>query len=477
MVEEKKDLGLTAKKDGNFSEWYNQLVLKAGLADYSSVTGCMIIKPYGYAIWEKIQEYFNKELKKLKVQNAYFPMFIPENLFKKEAEHVEGFSPEVAWITEAGSEKLGERLAIRPTSETIMYDTFSKWIRSWRDLPLRINQWCNIVRWETKAVKLFIRSREFLWQEGHCVYATKEDADYEAKKMLDIYQRMVKELLAIPSIAGKKTELEKFKGALYTLTLETLMPDGKAVQLATSHNLGQNFARVFDIRFKDKNEQEQMPWQTSWGFSTRLIGAMTMIHSDDKGLVLPPKIAPIQIVIIPIVFEKTKAKVIKKANEIKESLEEFSVELDERDYTPGWKFNDWELKGVPIRIEIGPRDLEKKQVVLARRDGNAKKTVKISGLKKEIPKILDEIQKNIFVRAGRFLKEKTQFVDKWDSFERVLEEKNMIKAFCCGDSCELAVKEKTGATIRCIPFDDMKKGKCIYCGKTASELVYFSKSY
>src|SRR3989337_1082226 len=355
------DTGVTVKKGEDFSEWYTEVVVKSGMADYSPIKGCMIIREHAYAIWEKIQEIFNKKIRESGHKNVYFPIFIPESFLKKEAEHFAGFVPEVAWVTEGGSTPLEERLAIRPTSETIIYATFAKWIRSWRDLPIKINQWCNIVRWETKATKPFLRTREFLWQEGHTAHPTKEDADKEVMDILNYYRDIMENWLAIPVLIGVKTESEKFAGALYTTTLEAIMPDGKALQMGTSHNLGQNFAKVFEIKFIGEDEKEHHVWQTSWGISTRLIGAVVMVNGDDKGLVLPPKVAPVQVVIVPIPYKDADSTAIEsKAKEIADKLKEknLGVILDNREeYTPGWKFNQWELKGVPVRLEIGRRDL------------------------------------------------------------------------------------------------------------------------
>ena len=367
-----KKMGITVKKEEDMPEWYNQVILKAELADYSAIKGCMVIRPLGYAIWQKIMDTFNARIKKLGVKNAYFPLFIPESFFKKEAEHAEGFSPEVAWI-ENKDEDTKERLAIRPTSETIMYDSYSRWIRSWRDLPLRINQWANVVRWEVQDCKLFLRSREFLWQEGHCVYETEEEVKRETLIYLNEYKKLAEDLMAIPVLTGVKTEKEKFAGAIETTAIEAFMPDGKALQLGTSHNLGQGFAKAFGIEYIGKDEKKHYPWQNSWGVSTRFIGGLIMTHSDDKGLVLPPKIAPDQVVIVPIIFDDTKDKVLKKAKEIKDKLKKYSVIIDDREgYSSGWKFNEWELKGIPIRIEIGPKDIEKKQAVVVRRDTGKK---------------------------------------------------------------------------------------------------------
>jgi prolyl-tRNA synthetase len=472
----KDQKGITVKKADDMPEWYSQVCLKSELADYGPVKGTMVIRPYGYALWQKIQDYFNNVLKDKDVVNAYFPLFIPESFFKKEAEHAKGFSPEVAWIESKGEEKY----ALRPTSETIIYDSYSRWIRSHRDLPLRLNQWCNIVRWEVSDCKLFIRSREFLWQEGHCVYETEAECDKETLMFLDEYAKVSEELLAVPVLKGKKTEKEKFAGAKYTTTIEAFMPDGKALQCGTTHNLGQGFAKVFNISYIDKNEKKQTPWQSSWGFSTRLIGSLVMTHSDDKGLVLPPKIAPIQIVIVPIFF-KEKEKVLKEAKELKKQLNSYSVELDDRDeYTPGWKFNEWEMKGVPLRIEIGPKDIEKKQVVLARRDNNSKEAVKIKDLGTEIKKILEDIQTSLFTKAKKLLDSSVKKATDWKDFLKVIKDKKIALSPFCGDiACENLIKDKTGgASSRCIPFNQDKiTDKCFHCGKEAKYWVYFAKSY
>jgi len=480
--EQLQDLGITVKKDEDFSEWYTQVVLKSGLADYGPVKGCMVIKPWGYAIWEKIQSWIDQKIKETGHKNAYFPLFIPEKLLTQEQKHIEGFVPEVAWVTHGGDRKLEEKLAIRPTSETIIYSMYARWIRSHRDLPLLINQWANIVRWETKATKLFLRTREFLWQEGHTAHATKKQADEEVKKMLDVYVDFAETQLAIPVISGTKTEAEKFPGALYTTTIEALMSDGKALQLGTSHNLGQNFSKAFDIKFIDENEKEQYVWQTSWGVSTRLIGAVIMSHGDDKGLVLPPEIAPTQVVIVPILFEDSKKQVLAKAEGLKKKLEGkgISVELDGREeYKAGFKFNEWELKGVPIRVEIGPKDIEKNQAVLARRDTGEKTTVKIGEAAGKTEELLLEIQKSMFRKAEDFLKSHTYVAKNYNDLKKMSKkQKGLVRAFFCGDeTCEEAIKEECGATTRCIPFaEENKSGKCIRCKKQGKPIL-FAKAY
>ncbi len=476
-----KNIGITVKKENDFSEWYTQVVAKAELADYTSVSGCMVLRPNSYAIWERVQEVLDKKFRETGHENAYFPLFIPESLFKKEAEHVEGFSPEVAWVTKAGSTELSEKLAIRPTSETIIYESYSKWIRSWRDLPLLLNQWCNVVRWEFKYPKPFLRTREFLWQEGHTVHETFEEAEKETLAMLDVYRDFVEEYLAIPVISGKKSENEKFAGALYTTAIEALMPDGRALQLGTSHNLGQNFAKPFGIRFLGKDGKEHIPWQTSWGVSTRMIGAVIMVHGDDKGLVLPPKIAAHKIAIVPIIFEDSKEKILKKAGEISKALKAYNPILDDRDgYTPGWKFNEWELKGIPLRIEIGPKDLEKKQVKIVRRDNGNAANVKYGDVKDKVEEMLGDIQKGLFRKAEKFLKDSISETGLWKEFEKEIESRKLVKAFFCGAAdCEGRIKERTkGATSRVIPSGQPKKpGKCIGCGKEANALAYFARSY
>lgn len=474
-------LGLTAKKEEDTAEWYSQVILKSEMAEYAPVKGCMIIRPLGYAIWEKIQEYFNKRLKEFKVKNAYFPLFIPESFFKKEASHAAGFKPEVAWIA---NKYEGERLAVRPTSETIIYDAYARWIRSYRDLPLRLNQWCNVVRWETEATKIFLRTREFLWQEGHCAYATLEECEQETKQYIQFYQELVEKQLAIPVLLGEKTEKERFAGAIKTYTIEAFMPDGKALQCGTSHNLGQNFGKAFSIQYRGEDEKEHYVWQNSWGLSTRLLGAIVLLHSDNKGLVLPPKIAPLQVIIVPIIFEKTKEAVIKKAKEIEKVLVDkgFSVELDVReDYSPGFKFNEWELKGVPLRLELGPKDLEKDQVVLVRRDTSEKTMISTNKIVPAAEKLLDDIQEHLYTKAKKWRDENIVVVKEAKKFAETIENKKIAKtAFCGKPACEEVIKEKTqSASSRCIDIHDKKliMEKCIDCGEKAKYNVYFSKSY
>ena len=474
-----KQQGLTEKKEAGFSEWYSQLVLKAELADYAPVRGFMVIRPNAYAIWEKIQSYFNSRISKMGVKNAYFPLLIPKSFFEKEAKHAQGFEPELAWIESTGKD-VDERVAIRPTSETIIYESYSKWIRSWRDLPYRLNQWCNVLRWEVKQCKLFLRTREFLWQEGHCVYETEKEAESEALKILGEYKKLCEEKLAIPVLSGEKTSLERFAGAKKTFTLEALMPDGKALQMGTSHNLGQGFAKGFGIEYLDKEGHKQTPWQNSWGFSTRLIGAVIMVHGDNKGLVLPPEISENKAVIVPILFEKTKAKVMAKAKALSKKLSKFNPILDGRDsYSAGWKFNEWELKGIPLRIEVGPKDLAKKQVVLVRRDNGKKAVVKETKLAAEVEKTLKDIQSSLFKNAEAFLKENRVEAKTWPEFKKAIKERKLaLSWFCDKPECEEAIKEETTATSRCIPFNQKKaNGKCIKCGQKAETKAWFGKAY
>jgi len=472
--------GLTVKKD-DFTEWYTQIVQKAELADYGPVQGSIAIRPYAYGIWEIIQKLFDESIKKTGHMNAYFPLLIPESFLKKEAEHFKGFDPEVFWVTHSGNNKLGERLVVRPTSETVIYNFYSKWIRSWRDLPLLLNQWCNVLRAEIKSTKPFIRGSEFLWQEGHTAHATKEDAEKEMFSILDEYVNLAENFLAIAVLKGKKSEMEKFPGAMVTTAFEAMMPDGKALQMGTSHHLGQNFSKPFEIKFLDKDKKEKFVWNTSWGITTRLIGAVIMVHGDDKGLILPPRIAPIQVVIVPVYYEdKEKKEVMKKVETIKKELKNFRTKVDDRtEYTPGWKFNEWEMKGVPLRIEIGPRDVEKNQVVLVRRDSKKKTFVKEKDVEKEVNINLESIQKNMFEKSKKELENMTYQVKDYSDFKKSIEKGGFIKSSWCGEQhCEEQIKLETGATIRIIPFKKEKIfSKCVYCGKEAKEVVYFARAY
>lgn len=473
--------GIRAKKQENFSEWYTQVIEKAELIEYSTVSGCIILRPAAYAIWEKISEFFDKRIKEKGVRNAYFPLLIPEELLKRESKHVEGFSPEVAWVTEAGDSKLNERLAIRPTSETTIYETYKKWIRSYRDLPLLLNQWCNVVRWEFKNPIPFLRTREFLWQEGHTVFATREESEKHAIEILEEYIRVYEELLAVPVIAGRKTESEKFAGADITYSIEAFVPSGKAVQAATSHCLGQNFSRAFDIKFLDKDGVSKHVWQNSWGLTTRSIGIMVMVHGDDKGLVIPPKVALNKLVIIPIITDEKKKQVMKKVQSLYKKLEEFSPILDDReDKTPGNKFNYYEMRGIPLRIEIGPKDIQKSQAVMVRRDTGEKKVVKIKDVNKEVKKILESMQKNMLLKAKKFLYENIADAKNGEEFDKTIKNKKMARApFCNTIACEALVKNKyQGAKTVNIPFEQQKILKtCFNCGKKAEKVVLFGKTY
>jgi len=478
-----KDVGITVKKNEDFAEWYTQIVTKAGLADYAGIKGFIVLMPYGYSIWERIREFIDRRIKEEGHENAYFPALIPESFLRKEAEHFSGFVPEVFWVTHAGDEELSDRLAVRPTSETIAYDSYSKWIKSWRDLPLLLNFWNSVLRAEIKMTKPFIRTSEYLWQEGHTVHATKEEADKEVMLILGIYRELMEDVLAIPVLAGRKTDRDKFVGALYTTTLEALMPDGKALQMGTSHNLGQNFSIPFGIKYIGRDEKEHYAWQTSWGASWRTIGALIMVHGDDKGLMLPPKIAPIQVVAIPIYYNEDERKLVyEEIKEVSKSVGQggFAVHVDDREqYTPGWKFNEWEMKGVPLRIEIGPRDIEKKQVTLVRRDTFDRVQISRERVVEEISKILDEMQRNLFERAKGFLEARTNTTTSYDEFKRMVEDGRFIKACWCGETaCEAQIKEETGADIRLIPFETEKLfSRCVRCGKEAQEVAYFARAY
>jgi prolyl-tRNA synthetase len=478
-MKKKETQGINVKKSENFSEWYVQAIQKAGLIEYTSVSGCMIFRPYSYAIWEKVRDFFDARIKKMGVKNAYFPLLIPEHLLNKEAEHIEGFSPEVAWVTEAGKTKLNERLAIRPTSETIMYEAYRKWIRSWKDLPLKINQWCNIVRWEFKNPVPFLRTREFLWQEGHSAFATREEAVRETYDILDLYEELFEKVYAVPVLKGIKSEKEKFAGAEYTLSIETLLPSGKAIQCATSHCLGQKFSKAFDIKYLDEEENKQYVWQTSWGVSTRSMGIMIAVHGDDKGIVLPPRVAPNKVVIVPILFKKDKDKILKAALNVYRKLKKFDAILDDReDYSPGWKYNEWELKGIPIRIEIGPKDIKKKQVILVRRDTNEKRAVKIEDIKEEVEKTLEKIQDNLYRKAKKVLESSIVKVKNVEELKKAVNSGKIGKAKWCGDKeCEDWIKDKTGGAKSLNMELGEVRGKCFHCGRNSLRVAYFGKSY
>ncbi len=471
---------LTLKSE-DFSRWYVEVIKKAELADYAPMKGMMVIRPYGYAIWENIQCLLDRRIKESGHVNAYFPLFIPETFLQKETEHLEGFSPEVAWVTKGGTEELEERLAVRPTSEAIIGNMYAKWIKSWRDLPVLINQWANIVRWE-KVTRPFLRTTEFLWQEGHTAHETFEEAQDETIKILGLYKEFVESELAIPVVSGKKSEREKFAGALETYAIEALMSDGKALQMGTSHNLGQHFSKVFNIRFEDRGQKLQYVWQTSWGVSTRLVGAVVMAHGDDSGLRFPPRVAPTQIVIVPISIGNWKEEVLPAAQKLEKELrqEGWRVKLDAREeFTPGWKFSEYEMRGVPLRIEIGPRDIQKNQVVVVRRDTMSKESMGLDSFIDGIPKVLDSVQSTLFEEALKFREQNTHDVDNYEDFKSVLEsKKGLIRAFWCGEQeCEDKIKEETMATIRVIPLEQDKKGKCVLCQSESDKWVYFARAY
>lgn len=473
----------------DYSQWYLDIIKAADLADYSPVKGCMIIKPNGYALWERVQEVLNREFKKHQVQNAYFPMLIPEKLLKREEAHVEGFAPEVAVVTHAGGAKLDEPLILRPTSETIMYEVFKDWIHSYRDLPLKINQWANVIRWEMRT-KPFLRTTEFLWQEGHTVHKDEAGADECACEMLAVYEKFFADYMAIPVIVGVKSESEKFAGALRTYSCEAMMQDGKALQIATSHNLGDNFAKAFDIKFLNESNEQAYGWQTSWGLSTRSIGGLIMTHSDDKGLIVPPKMASIHVVIVPIIPKPEAKTEIEAAAEVIHKMllsetrnnmlaDDLSVHLDLREMRHGEKYFDWEKKGVPIRIEIGTKDIEKGSVVVVRRDTGEKELVANSELSEKITATLIAIQKNLLDKALAMRTENTISVDTWDEFKQALEDKKFILAHWDGTAeTEKIIKDETGATVRCIPLDSKdEEGSCIKTGKPSSRRVIFAKSH
>lgn len=469
------------KREEDYSKWYQDVIKVADLAEHSPVKGCMIIKPNGYAIWENIQKILDQKFKTLGVQNAYFPLLIPESYLKKEEEHVEGFAPEVAVVNYAGGKKLNEPMVIRPTSETIMYEVYSRWIKSYRDLPLLINQWANVMRWELRT-RLFLRTSEFLWQEGHTVHENEKEADEWALKMLDVYKDFSEKYLAIPVVCGVKTRLEKFAGAQYTYTAEAMMQDGKALQMGTSHNLGNNFSKAFNIKFLDKNNKEQFAYQTSWGVSTRLIGAMIMSHSDDNGLIIPPAIAQKKVVFV-IIYKNEKEKkdiyegLRKNIDELKER--NIGYIIDDRDIRVGERFYDWEKKGIPLRIEIGPKDIAVNKAVMARRDNFDKKEILIKNLTKEIIAMLEIIQKNLFDKAKERLIKNTVEVATWDDFVKNINKGKFVYAYWDGsDETEELIKEKTKASIRCIPFAKQNKfGNCILTGKKTNKLVLFAKNY
>ncbi len=472
---------LTSQSE-DYARWYNEIVQQAELADYAPVRGCMVIRPYGYALWENIQGALDRRFKETGHQNAYFPIFIPHSFLEKEAEHVEGFSPELAVVTHAGGSELEEPLVVRPTSETVIGHMWAKWIQSYRDLPVLMNQWANVVRWEMRP-RLFLRTAEFLWQEGHTAHQTREEAEEEVFRMLDIYAEFAEKVAAVPVIRGRKSRTEKFAGAVNSYSIEAMTGDGRALQSATSHDLGQNFARAFDITYQDPDGGVQLCWTTSWGLSTRFIGAIVMVHGDDSGLVLPPRLAPYQAVIVPIWRgDDEKGPVLEAAEKVRDMLDGVRVELDDRDnLTPGFKFNDWELRGVPLRIEIGPRDVAGRKVVLARRHmpGRAGKTDASWGdLAATVPQVLDEIQQALYDRAAQFREEKTATVSTYDELCEAVGTGFAHAWWCGNDDCEARVKDDTKATTRNIPFDQPGgSGKCIVCGADATEQVVFARAY
>ncbi len=481
MTEDSGFVEEISNKSDDYARWYRDVILKAEMADYTPVPGCMAIRPYGYALWENMQARLDARFKATGHVNAYFPLFIPESLMQREAEHVAGFNPELPWVTEAGGEKLEERLAVRPTSEAIILTMYSKWVQSWRDLPLLINQWANVVRWE-KRTRLFLRTTEFLWQEGHTAHRTEQEAMDEVLRMLRVYQDFLQTDLAIPVIPGRKSEAEKFAGAVATYTVEAMMGDALALQGATSHFFGQRFASAFDISFLDMDSERRYAWTTSWGSSTRIIGAITMVHGDDSGLVLPPKVAPYEVVIVPIYrSDDERSRVYEAAEAVQRQLTgQIRVHVDWSDHTPGWKFNEWELRGAPLRLEIGPRDVANGQAVAVRRDTRAKEPVKLEALAQRLPELLDGVQESLFDRAVAFRESHTYHVASIDELaEQIEQHEGFFWAPWCGlAACEAEVKARTRATLRCIPLDGGDvPGSCLVCGQAASQTAVFARSY
>jgi prolyl-tRNA synthetase len=478
-----KEAGITVKKSDDFSDWYTQCVLKSGIADYSPGKGFIILRPYGYAIWENIKELLDDQFKKTGHKNGFLPVLIPESLLTVEKNHFDGFMPEVYWVTKSGNNDLAEKLALRPTSETLAYSMFSKWISSYRDLPLKLNFWNSALRAEIKSTKPLIRNSEFLWQEGHTAHINEKEANDQVSMILDLYKTLIEEFLAIPTVSGLKSDKEKFVGANYTTCLESLMPDGKALQMATSHNLAQNFSKPFDIKFLDKDASEHFVWQTSWGISWRIIGAMIMVHGDDKGLILPPKISPTQVIIVPIYKDESKEIVKQKAGELENKLKDSQIRAytDNRDeYTSGWKFNEWEMKGVPLRVNIGIRDIREEQVELVRRDTKERFYVKEKDLVSEILSILENIQSNMYHLAKNYLLINTRTAKNLDELLSILDSSGGFVAcsWCGKRECEDSVKEKTTADIRIVPFNTRKNiSSCIACGKEGTTEVYFGRAY
>ncbi len=477
MAEEKKLVESITSMEEDFAQWYTDVVRKAELIDYSNVKGCMVIKPAGYAIWENIQKELDRRFKETGVENVYMPMFIPESLLQKEKDHVEGFAPEVAWVTHGGLEPLQERMCVRPTSETLFCDFYANDIQSYRDLPRLYNQWCSVVRWE-KTTRPFLRSREFLWQEGHTAHATAEEAEERTLQMLDVYADFCEEFLAIPVIKGKKTDKEKFAGAQATYTIEALMHDGKALQSGTSHNFGDGFAKAFGIQYTDKDNKLKYVYQTSWGATTRLIGAVIMVHGDDNGLVLPPKLAPVQVMIVPIM--QKKEGVLDKAFELKEALLKFRVKVDDTDKSPGFKFAEQEMRGIPVRVEIGPKDIQANQAVIVRRDTGEKIIVSLNEIVAKITELLQTIQTDMFERAKERRDSSISTAVNYEEFQDAVKNRQgFIKAMWCGNqACEDKIKEDTTATSRCMPFEQEQLSEvCVCCGKAAKHMVYWGKAY
>jgi prolyl-tRNA synthetase len=483
MADQEKYVEEITDQEDNFSQWYNQVVRKAELADYAPVRGSMIIRPYGYAIWENIQRLMDDRFKETGVVNAYFPLLIPRSFIAREAEHIEGFAPELAWVTRGGGEELEEPLAVRPTSETIIGYSYARWIQSYRDLPILINLWNNVMRWEKRTI-LFLRTTEFLWQEGHTAHRNIEEAEERTLMMLEVYRAFAEEDAAMPVIMGRKSENEKFAGALRTYAIEALMKDGKALQAGTSHNLGNNFAKSFDIQYLDADGQRKYCATTSWGASTRLIGGIIMVHGDDAGLILPPRLAPYQVVVVPIWRKDTeKTAVIETVERVQKMLKgKVRVKVDLSENTPGWKFNEWELRGVPVRMEIGPRDVQNNSVVLVRRDNRVKEQVPLGALETRLPALLEEVQKALFQRAAEFRANNTYYTDSYEEFKEIIAEKRgFVRVKWAEDSAaELAIKEETKATLRVIPFDQPEggvQGKCFYTGKPATCEAIFARAY
>jgi len=481
-MEDKKMVTAITSQGEDFSQWFIDVIRKAELADYAPVRGCMVIRPYGFRIWENIHNLLDTRIKRdAGCQNAYFPLFIPQSFLEKEAEHVEGFAPEVAWVTHGGGEELEERLAIRPTSEAIICSMYSKWISSYRDLPLLINQWANVVRWE-KVTRPFLRTTEFLWQEGHTVHTSQKEAEEYTLLALQMYKDFFWDDLAMPVICGLKTEREKFAGALRTYAVEMMMPDGRALQAGTSHNLGQHFAKVFDIKYLDEKQKEVYAWQTSWGVSSRIIGALIMVHGDDNGLMFPPRVAPLHAVVVPIIFDATKEKVLAESRRLAEELNAMGIicQVDDREeQTAGWKFAEWELRGVPLRLELGPKDLEKGTVCVVRRDNRAKEFVPRERVVNYIEDFLTVFQKDLLHRAIDRQKALTRVVEDYEEFKRLMEDRPgfLVSGWCGDDACEGKVQEETGATVRVIPLEKVEGPKKCLCGKKAKKVAYYAKAY